>query len=63
MNVHKLADRKVRPVRSRAAGRDAGLDRRSETLGLDLVDLMLDLDPGMLVWPAAQSRDSSSLRP
>ena len=48
MNVHKLADRLVHPVRTRDAGCRARGSSRTETLGLDLVDVMLDLDPGMV---------------
>ena len=62
MNVHRLADQKTRRVKSRAAGRDVRVGGRTEPLGLELVDVMLDLDPGMLQWPRAQGRDSGSVR-
>ncbi len=31
-----------------------------ETLDLDLVEVMLDLDPGMLVWSATESGGSTT---
>ena len=44
MTVHKW-------FRARAADRRARHAGPAQTLDLDLLDVMLDLDPGMLVWP------------
>lgn len=50
MNVHKPSARRVRPARVRAAEHRARRGKRTNPLDLDLVEVMLDLDPGMLVW-------------
>ena len=49
MNVHRW-------LRTRTSDRRTHHSRPTETLGLDLIDVMLDLDPGMLVWSGRERK-------
>ncbi len=55
MNMTKLPDRRIRRRRNRAADRHTRRVERTEPLGLDLLDVMIDLDPGMLVWSVSEA--------
>jgi hypothetical protein len=59
MNVHKLSHRLARPARTRHNDRRPHRAVGMETLGLDLLDVMIDLDPGMLVWSGSERSRSA----